>query len=61
MRPYPIGNGTVSPRIPREAAALLDALQLEGSTTEALLDLDEAEWGRLLDFCDLAHLALAFS
>ena len=39
MRPYPIGNGTVSPRIPREVAALLDALQLEGSNTDALLVL----------------------
>ena len=61
MRPYPIGNGTVSPRIPREVAALLDALQLEGSNTDALLALDDAEWGRLLEFCDLAHLALPLS
>src|SRR5215469_13468990 len=61
MRPYPIGNGTVSPRIPREVAALLDAMQLEGSNTDALLGLDETDWGRLLDFCDLAHLALALS
>jgi len=61
MRPYPIGNGTVSPRIPREFAALLDALQLEGSNTDALLALDDADWGRLLEFCDLAHLALPLS
>ena len=61
MRPYPIGNGTVSPRIPREVAALLDALQLEGSNTDALLGLDDTAWGRLLEFCDLAHLALALS
>ncbi len=61
MRPYPIGNGTVSPRIPGEVAALLDALQLEGSNTEGLLGLDDAGWQRLLDFCDLAHLALVLS
>jgi hypothetical protein len=61
MRPYPIGNGTVSPRIPREVAALLDALQLEGSNTDALLELEDADWQRLLEFCDLAHLTLALS
>src|SRR6478672_11716439 len=61
MRPYPIGNGTVSPRIPREVAALLDALQLEGSNTDALLALDDVDWQRLLEFCDLAHLALPLS
>lgn len=61
MRPYPIGNGTVSPRIPREVAALLDALQLEGANNDALLGLDDAEWRRLLEFCDIAHLALALS
>src|SRR5215469_13888800 len=61
MRPYPIGNGTVSPRIPREVAALMDALQLEGANTDALLSLDDAHWRRLLEFCDLAHLALPLS
>ena len=61
MRPYPIGNGTVSPRIPREVAALLDALQLEGANTDALLALEDDDWMRLLDFCDLAHLALPLS
>jgi hypothetical protein len=61
MRPYPIGNGTVSPRIPREVAALIDALQLEGSNNDALLSLDDGDWNRLLEFCDLAHLALPLS
>jgi hypothetical protein len=61
MRPYPIGNETVSPRVPREVAALLDALQLEGSNTDALLALDDADWQRLLEFCDTAHLALPLS
>ncbi len=58
MRPYPIGNGTVSPRIPREVAALLEALQMEGSNAEALLAMDEGDWRRLLEFCDIAHLTL---
>ena len=61
MHPYPIGNGTVSARIPREVSALLDALQLEGANTDALLALEESEWRRLLEFCDLAHLALPLS
>ena len=61
MRPYPIGNGSVSPRIPGEVAALLDALQLEGANTDSLLALEDTEWQRLLEFCDLAHLALALS
>ncbi len=61
MRPYPIGNGTVSPRIPREVAALLDALQLEGSNTDSLVALEDDGWRRLLEFCDLAHLALPLS
>lgn len=61
MRPYPIGNGSVSPRIPREVAALLDALQLEGSNTDALLALDDPEWQRLLEYCDVAHFALQLS
>jgi hypothetical protein len=61
MRPYPIGNGTVSPRIPREMAALLDALQLEGSNTDALMACDDDDWHRVLEFCDLAHLALPLS
>ena len=61
MRPYPIGNGTVSPRVPKEFAALMDALQLEGSNTDALLALDDAEWPSLLEFCDLSHLALPLS
>jgi hypothetical protein len=59
MRSYPIGNGTVSPRVPREFAALMDALQLEGANTDALSALDDAEWRRLLEFSDLAHLSLS--
>ncbi len=59
MRPYPIGNGTLSPRVPREFAALIDALQCEGASMDALLALDDADWRRLLEFCDLAHLSLS--
>jgi hypothetical protein len=61
MRSYPIGNGTVSPRVPREFAALMDALQLEGTHTDALSALDDTEWRRLLEFCDLAHLSLSLA
>jgi Uncharacterised nucleotidyltransferase len=61
MRPYPIGNGTLSPRVPREFAALMDALQCEGANMDALLALDHADWPRLLEFCDLAHLSLSLA
>ena len=61
MHPCPIGNGTVSPRIPREFASLMDALQLEGANTDGLLGLDDSAWRRLLEFCDLAHLTLPLS
>jgi len=58
MRTYPIGNGTLAPRIPREFAALMDALQIRGANTDALLELGESDWEKLLEFCDLAHLTL---
>jgi Uncharacterised nucleotidyltransferase len=58
MHRHPIGNGMCTPRIPRELAALIAALQLKGATTEALLELDEREWKSLLQFCDIAHLTL---
>lgn len=61
MRPYPIGNGTVSPRIPREVAALIDALQLEGANNDGLLGLGDDGWSQLLEFCDIAHLSLPLS
>ena len=41
MRPYPIGNGTLSPRIPREFAALMDALQCEGAKIVTIEGLAE--------------------
>ncbi len=59
MRPYPIGNGNLSPLLPRHFAALMDSLQLRGASTDALLQLERRDWEKLLDFCDLAHLALA--
>ncbi|HYK37876.1 nucleotidyltransferase family protein [Alloacidobacterium sp.] len=58
MRRHPIGNGICAPRIPRELAALIAALQLKGATTEGLLELQEHEWESLLKFCDPAHLTL---
>ena len=61
MRPYPVGNGTLTPRVPREFVALMDALQLEGANTDALLLLDTDDWRKLLEFCDLAHLTLALA
>ena len=61
MRLHPIGNGTLAPRVPREFAALIDALQLEGANTDALLLLETEDWQKLLDFCDLAHLTLPLS
>jgi hypothetical protein len=61
MQPYPIGNGTLTPRVPREFAALMDALQLKGANTDALLRLGNEEWERLMDLCDVAHLALALA
>jgi hypothetical protein len=61
MRSYPIGNGTLSPRVPREFAALMEALQFEGANTDALSALGDAEWRRLLEFCDLAHLSLSLA
>jgi Uncharacterised nucleotidyltransferase len=58
MRSYPVGNGTLSPRVPREFAALMNALQIRGANTDALLELKDTDWEKLLDFCDLAHLTL---
>ncbi len=58
MRPYPIGNGILTPRVPPDFAALMDALQMEGANTDALLLLEEEEWQKLLEFSDLAHLSL---
>jgi hypothetical protein len=61
MRPYPIGNGSLAPRIPPELAALMDALQFRGANTDALLKLERKDWEKLLNFCDFAHLTLALA
>lgn len=58
MRSFPIGNGTLAPNVPHEFAALMDALQISGASTDALLQLEKNNWQKLLDFCDLAHLTL---
>ncbi|QNI30744.1 nucleotidyltransferase family protein [Alloacidobacterium dinghuense] len=61
MQPHPIGNGICAPRIPREVAALIAALQLKGANTEALMRLEDREWESLLRFCDPSHLTLPLS
>jgi hypothetical protein len=61
MPSYPIGNGTLAPRVPFEFAAFLEALQVQGSNVERLAGLNDAEWEKILDFCDLAHLTLLLS
>jgi Uncharacterised nucleotidyltransferase len=61
MRPYPIGNGTLSPVVPRYFAALMDALQLRGSTADSLARLKREDWEELLAFADRAHLTLALA
>lgn len=61
MQVHPIGNGVLTARIPREFAAAIEALQLPGPNTEALVELHDEEWQRLLDVCDLAHLTLSLA
>ena len=45
-------------RIPSEVKALLSALQLSNPDTTLLANFSDAEWTRLLAFCDLAQLTL---
>ena len=61
MRAHTLGNGMCAPRIPREVAALIAALQLKGGNAEALGKLEKSEWESLLRFSDLAHLTLLLS
>lgn len=61
MQEHPIGNGILTARIPREFAAAIEALQLAGSNTDSLIGLNDAEWQRLLDVCDCAHLTLSLA
>ena len=61
MASYPIGNGTLAPRVPYEFAALLEALQVQGANVDRLASLNDAEWEKVLEFCDLAHLTLLIS
>jgi hypothetical protein len=46
----------MAPRVPREIAELMDALQLKGATTQPLRELTAGEWETLLTFSELAHL-----
>jgi len=50
----------VSPRLPRYAAALLEALQYSGENTGLLGALGDTDWKSLLAFCDRAQLTLTF-
>jgi Uncharacterised nucleotidyltransferase len=59
MIPRTIGNGLLVPNIPKEVAALMDALQLQDADTSALKALTDREWEALLSFSDLAHLTLS--
>jgi hypothetical protein len=52
-------NKRLSPRIPRYAQALLDALSLSGSDGSALQNLSTPEWKSLLSFADRSQLTLA--
>jgi hypothetical protein len=61
MASYPIGNGTLAPRVPYDFAALLEALQVQGANVDRLVGLNDAEWEKALEFCDLAHLTLPLS
>lgn len=61
MERHPIGNGLCAPRIPREVAALIAALQMKGADNDQLAKLKDDEWDSLLRFCDPAHLTLPLS
>jgi hypothetical protein len=61
MTSLPIGVRALNPRIPREVAALMLALQLRSSSRVPLRDLTDAEWESLLQFCDVAHLTLSLA
>jgi Uncharacterised nucleotidyltransferase len=52
------GSDQYGPRIPREATALMAALQVRGSSTALLRQLSDDDWMSLIGFCELAHLTL---
>jgi hypothetical protein len=58
MRAQSIGNGRFTARVPAQFAAVLDALQLHGASSEALRALHDSEWPGLLALCDRANFAL---
>ncbi|HEY6447244.1 MAG TPA: nucleotidyltransferase family protein [Acidobacteriaceae bacterium] len=61
MPAHTIGNGVLTARIPREFAALMEALQVPAPSTDALLELNDSGWRKLLDVCDSAHLTLSLA
>ena len=58
MRAQSIGMGRLTARVPAQFAAVLEALQLRGASSEALRALDDSEWPELLALCDRANLTL---
>src|ERR1700761_7156097 len=61
MSAHTIGNGVLTARIPAEFAALMEALQVPAPSTDALLELNDSGWRKLLDVCDSAHLTLSLA
>ena len=47
--------------VPPEAEALFQALRLCGNSTHALRALDDVQWARLLEFCEVSHLTLSLA
>jgi hypothetical protein len=58
MRAQLIGNGLLTARVSEPAAAVLEALQLQGASLDRLLSLDDAGWEEVLRFCDSMRLTL---
>jgi Uncharacterised nucleotidyltransferase len=58
MRAQPIGNGLLVARVPEHLAAVLAALQLQGSSVDGLISLDDAGWREVLALSDRMQLTL---
>jgi hypothetical protein len=58
MRAQPIGNGLLTANVSEHFAAVVEALQFQGASADALRSLDDAGWQKTLQLCDDLHLAL---